>query len=182
MKKSSLLILGLVGLLTLSACTKGHSGKGPDKTKTQTTAGVHEEKGFTIDEDGTVLAYAGAVKDLTIPDTIAEIKVRRIGKEAFKNKGISKLAIPPSVIEIGKEAFADNDLISLDFPRDLALALALDPSLASYKEKHIEISLEDRGACIVGFGPANTRVYTSLDPQAFFDFFTNILRTTKGKL
>lgn len=71
-------------------------------------------------------------------------------------------------------------VIDCDTGIDDALDLALDPSLDSYEEKHIEISLEDRGRCMVGFGLANARVYTSLDSQVFFDFFTNTLRTTKG--
>lgn len=62
-------------------------------------------------------------------------------------------------------------VIDCDTGIDDALDLALDPSLDSYEEKNIEISLEDRGRCMVGFGLANARVYTSLNSQGFFYLF-----------
>jgi len=51
--------------------------------------------------------------NLVIPDTIWGDPVIYIGREAFKNAGLTSVAIPNSVISIGREAFIDNRLTSI---------------------------------------------------------------------
>ncbi len=57
---------------------------------------------FLIVGDGILLAYKGSGGEVSVPDS-----VKRIGAEAFKDRGnISKVILPDSVEEIGEAAFA----------------------------------------------------------------------------
>jgi hypothetical protein len=50
---------------------------------------------------------------VSIPETIWNIPVKAIGNDAFRNKGITGVIIPNSVISIGLRAFGGNKLTSI---------------------------------------------------------------------
>jgi hypothetical protein len=56
---------------------------------------------------GEVQRYNGKVKDLVIPGEIWGDPVTSIGKEAFKNTGLTSVVIPNSVTSIGDGAFSE---------------------------------------------------------------------------
>src|SRR5699024_454469 len=75
------------------------------------------ESDFTIDTSiGAITGYKGTRKDVVIPDTINGIKVEIIGRGSFKNKGLTRVAIPSGVRLINSDAFYDNNLTSVDIP------------------------------------------------------------------
>ena len=56
------------------------------------------------------------VKDLSIPSLINGRNVRRIGNEAFKDQGLTRVILPDALSEIGSRAFEDNFLSIIDIP------------------------------------------------------------------
>ncbi|MBQ3895640.1 MAG: leucine-rich repeat protein, partial [Paludibacteraceae bacterium] len=64
-------------------------------------------------------SYTGSSTEVTIPATVVysgtTYTVTRIGKEAFKNSGITEITIPATVTTIGASAFAGCDLETIVF-------------------------------------------------------------------
>ena len=56
------------------------------------------------------------VKDLSIPSLINGRNVNRIGNEAFKDQGLTRVILPDALSEIGSGAFEDNSLSIIDIP------------------------------------------------------------------
>ena len=56
------------------------------------------------------------VKDLSIPSLINGRNVSRIGNEAFKDQGLTRVILPDALSEIGSRAFEDNFLSIIDIP------------------------------------------------------------------
>ena len=69
----------------------------------------------TQNQDGTVTItrYNGAEKDVEIPSQINGMVVTAIGDDAFKDKGLTNVSIPDSVISIGKNSFSGNQLTNV---------------------------------------------------------------------
>ena len=75
---------------------------------------------LTVDSDAYTLksfstANCGS-NSIVIPDTYNGLPVTAIGKNALKNKGISNVVIPSSVIAIEESAFAENGIQKLTIP------------------------------------------------------------------
>ena len=54
--------------------------------------------------------------DVTIPQVVIGYTITAIGKDAFKEKGLTSVIIPNSVTHIGSHAFAYNELSALTIP------------------------------------------------------------------
>lgn len=65
------------------------------------------EEYFQFDEaTGTVTGYAGeGPKDVVIPATIRGVRVRKIGEDAFRGKGLTSVVFPEGLKEIEYGAF-----------------------------------------------------------------------------
>jgi hypothetical protein len=64
----------------------------------------------------TIIRYTGSAKDVTIPGRIDGLPVTEIGYGAFREKQLTGVIIPDSVIVIGGSAFYDNQLTSVTIP------------------------------------------------------------------
>lgn len=74
----------------------------------------------TIDNsDGTVkiTAYSGTDTDITIPSEIDGKRVTVIGQSAFRDKGLTSVILPNTVMNIESNAFRDNKLTVLTIPQ-----------------------------------------------------------------
>ncbi|MBO1005306.1 leucine-rich repeat protein [Pseudogracilibacillus auburnensis] len=74
----------------------------------------------TIDNsDGTVkiIAYSGTDTDITIPSEIDGKRVTVIGQSAFRDKGLTSVILPNTVMNIESNAFRDNKLTVLTIPQ-----------------------------------------------------------------
>ncbi len=63
------------------------------------------ENELTVDASGTLLSYSGSLLNITLPDTVNGIQLKKIGDSAFANTDITEIVIPRSVTEIGTSAF-----------------------------------------------------------------------------
>jgi len=74
-----------------------------------------------IENDGkiTITGYVGTEKNLTIPASVNGKPIDAIGNEAFKNKGLTSVIIPDSIISIGNNAFSGNKLTSITIPNSV---------------------------------------------------------------
>lgn len=64
-----------------------------------------DENELTVDEDGTLLAYSGSSLNITLPETVNGIEIKKIGDGVFSNSDITEIVIPRTVTEIGASAF-----------------------------------------------------------------------------
>lgn len=64
-----------------------------------------DESELTVDESGTLLSYSGSSLNITIPDKVNGIELKKIGDGVFKNSDITEVVIPRTVTEIGASAF-----------------------------------------------------------------------------
>jgi hypothetical protein len=62
---------------------------------------------------------AAKTENLVIPGTIWGDPVVAIGREAFRNAGLTRVTIPNSVISIGNSAFANNKLTNITIPNSV---------------------------------------------------------------
>lgn len=77
---------------------------------------------FSFDElRREITDYDGAEKTVVIPSYIDGMEVTSIGPEAFWNKGITMVILPPTLSVIGFYAFAFNRLKKVYIPDDVAL-------------------------------------------------------------
>jgi hypothetical protein len=53
----------------------------------------------------TITNYKGSVKDIVIPGTLYGLRVTTIGENAFREKGLTSVVIPNTVVTIGHYAF-----------------------------------------------------------------------------
>jgi hypothetical protein len=67
-----------------------------------------------------ITGYSCTDAVVVIPGTLDGISVTEIGVSAFKDKGLSSVTLPNSVISIDKEAFRNNQLTSLTIPNSVA--------------------------------------------------------------
>lgn len=96
----------------------------PSNAKKQT---ILEEENFTDPKlfkfdkfNGTITKYSDrGPKDVVIPSAINGVAVTSIGKNAFKEKGITSVFIPDSVISIEENAFSGNLIASLVIPKSV---------------------------------------------------------------
>lgn len=63
------------------------------------------ESELTVDSDGTVLAYTGTKKSISIPQKVNGITVTAIGNYVFKNTELTEIILPITVKSIGIGAF-----------------------------------------------------------------------------
>ncbi len=56
--------------------------------------------------NGSIIKYNGYWKNINIPDTINDVKIKYIGQNAFESTNITKITIPNSVLSIGDFAFS----------------------------------------------------------------------------
>jgi len=90
---------------------------------TKSEADIYDSFRFSRGEvRGFANRHAENPKDLVIPDAIWGDPVLSIGKEAFKNAGLTSLVIPRSVNYIGEEAFLSNDLRSVTIGANVDMA------------------------------------------------------------
>lgn len=111
MKQLALILLALCSsFFANAAITKSGS------TLTDTSLGLKYKISGTNLE---VSSYTGSSTEVTIPATVVysgtTYTVTRIGKEAFKNSGITEITIPATVTTIGVSAFAGCDLETIVF-------------------------------------------------------------------
>ncbi len=75
---------------------------------------------FFDKETGTITGYnEDGAKNVVIPSEIDGIVVSKIGEYAFKDKGITTLEIPDSILKIETEAFSSNKLKELVIPNSV---------------------------------------------------------------
>ncbi|MBB6463677.1 leucine-rich repeat protein [Flammeovirga kamogawensis] len=67
-------------------------------------------------ENGKIIAYNGKETSIEIPQYIDGVKIIAIGKSAFKNKELTNVVLPDSLVSIDKEAFSGNQLTSISIP------------------------------------------------------------------
>ena len=79
------------------------------------------ENGFTIDAEGTIIAYDGRQTSLVIPDKIGGVTVTAIEEDVFKEKKLTAVTIPTNVTDIGLCAFRDNQLTSITIGENVNL-------------------------------------------------------------
>ncbi|MCL2440595.1 MAG: leucine-rich repeat domain-containing protein [Treponema sp.] len=71
---------------------------------------------FVFDGKGTITFYPGNETSIEIPSHINGIPVTIIGEGAFRNKNLTSVVIPDTVLTIEPHAFADNDITSIVIP------------------------------------------------------------------
>lgn len=64
-----------------------------------------DESELNVDASGTLLSYSGSLLNITLPDTVNGIELKKIGDGVFANSDITEIVIPKSVTEIGASAF-----------------------------------------------------------------------------
>jgi hypothetical protein len=80
------------------------------------------EKHFRFDEfRREIIDFDGEVKNVVIPSHINGMEVTSIGPEAFWNKGLEYVVLPPTLSVIGFYAFAFNQLKEIYIPENVAL-------------------------------------------------------------
>lgn len=81
-----------------------------------------DESHFRFDEfRREIMDYDGAEKNVVIPTHIDGMEVTSIGPDAFWNKGITSVILPPTLSVIGFYAFAFNQLKDVRIPESVAL-------------------------------------------------------------
>jgi hypothetical protein len=78
-----------------------------------------DESSFTTNNNGILTQYNGKQTDVFIPSVVRGIIVREIGREAFRNKGLTSIIIPTSITSIGYNAFRDNQFTSVTIPNSV---------------------------------------------------------------
>ncbi|MFO7637296.1 MAG: leucine-rich repeat domain-containing protein [Clostridia bacterium] len=71
-----------------------------------------------LPNEGTITGYRapGLKRSITIPETIGNIEVVRIGEASFANNELLSITIPGGVASIGDWAFHNNDLAEVIIP------------------------------------------------------------------
>ena len=64
-----------------------------------------DESELTVDEAGTLLSYSGTSQNITLPNKVNGIELKKIGDGVFSNSDIVEVVIPRTVTEIGASAF-----------------------------------------------------------------------------
>lgn len=64
-----------------------------------------DENELTVDESGTLLSYSGSATNITIPETVNGIKIKKIGENVFSGSDITEIVFSKAVTEIGNSAF-----------------------------------------------------------------------------
>jgi hypothetical protein len=109
---------------------------------------------------GTITGYSNSgPKDVVIPNQIAGVAVKGIGDLAFKNKNLTSVSFPDSLIFIGYAAFSGNQLKRVELPNSLRIlkthafqynqlkevilseSLTVIPYLAFYNNQLAEITI-----------------------------------------
>lgn len=91
------------------------------------------------DGTATITEYKGEEKEIDIPETLAGLTVTKIGDRVFYDKGITKVSIPNSIIDIGTQAFQLNELESINIP-DIVMSIG---AYAFYGNKLKNIKIPD---------------------------------------
>lgn len=123
MKKIGLILLAvlLVLPLALTACSKTEENNPSSVLNNEQETAYKDENGDTYlyvpytSNSVEIIGYSGsdAFHAITIPGTIDNRVVAKIGKEAFKdNNAITEVSLPDSVTEIGEYAFAGCDYLT----------------------------------------------------------------------
>ena len=146
--KKVLTVIALFTALCAISCAKNKDNSIPDKDAAIDIP-AQSENDFEIDENGTIMAYLGqnTIIDIppqneedfefdgketitgylgqstiiAIPDMIKGARVTAIGKNAFRNKGITIVIIPDSVEHIGDGAFNENSLKRITIGRKVEM-------------------------------------------------------------
>ncbi|WP_282038127.1 leucine-rich repeat protein [Saccharicrinis aurantiacus] len=71
--------------------------------------------------DGSLIEcnYSFDTKNIAIPSMLKGQTVVEIGDEAFKEKDIISVELPPSLVEIGSSAFSKNNMLSVSLPQSI---------------------------------------------------------------
>lgn len=81
-----------------------------------------DESHFSFDEfRREIIDYDGAEKNVVIPTHIDGMEVVSIGPDAFWNKGLTSVILPPTLSVIGFYAFAFNQLTDVRIPPSVSL-------------------------------------------------------------
>ncbi|MCC2252152.1 leucine-rich repeat domain-containing protein [Virgibacillus sp. AGTR] len=81
-----------------------------------------DESHFSFDEfRREIVDYDGAEKNVVIPTHIDGMEVISIGPDAFWNKGLRSIVLPPTLSVIGFYAFAFNELTDVRIPPSVSL-------------------------------------------------------------
>jgi hypothetical protein len=121
---------------------------------TKSEVNIYDSFSFSRGEvRGFANIHAKNPKDLVIPDAIWGDPVLSIGKEAFKNAGLTSVVIPHSVASIGEEAFSGN----LSRLRSITIGADMDISLSSFDYNIFQDCYNRNGK------KAGTYIYTYTD-------------------
>ena len=83
--------------------------------------------------------------EVNIPSTIKGLTVTKIGDNSFQNKGITKLTLPDTLLEIGVFAFHLNKIETLTLPDNLKTVKAYAFRLNSIQKLNLNDGLEEIG-------------------------------------
>jgi len=76
----------------------------------------HSLNGFQLEVNGgeiTITGYSGQYRDVVIPESISDMPVVAIGRQAFAFHHLTSITIPNNVSHIGNSAFTRNELASV---------------------------------------------------------------------
>ena len=118
MKKKSLSIIIMVGLITVSCASLGTINNGVLVIKDGVTE-IPDSKNITKRNNAGktyVVGKIGEYENKMLASVIFPTSLTRIGDGAFKGNKLTSLIIPNGVTSIGKETFYNNQLTSVTIP------------------------------------------------------------------
>jgi len=85
------------------------------------TAFAQNESDFKTDGRGTITKYEGWDTNIVIPAQIGGVSITAVGKNSFKNMGLTGVTLPASIRRIGDEAFASNKIVTVTIPANVTI-------------------------------------------------------------
>ncbi len=118
------------------------------------------EEGKVVDTYAKVTKYTGSAENITIPDTVDNIKVLKISGLAFYSSDIRSVTIPEGVTAIENFAFGYSDIITVFIPstiksigdyafincialKEVVIAAAVKPTVGAYSFKYYDKNEKD---------------------------------------
>ena len=98
---------------------------------------------FTVSDD-TITGYTCTNKNIVIPSIINGVTIKKIGDNAFKDKGLTQISIPEGITSIGSSAFEGNQLTSVTIPDSVT---TIADNAFNNNKNNIEIFINTPSSC-----------------------------------